>query len=602
MNFNAKAQRSEAGLARKGAKKFQVKRNTNDKAGAGSGATQSGRSPARAAKVIHASGPGDPSKKTNRPGSNAVANAPSAGANTSAPESLTRALTSPRDLLLPYQRRWADDESRFKIGLQARQTGKDFASGEEGVRDCYRAELAGGKAGWMIAAPSERQSLESLEKWKEWAAAYKLAIADAVEVREGKGSETLLKSATIVFPNGSRVVAVPGKPDTVRGFSMNLLITEFAFLEDPDRTWRAALPSITNPLRGGAKKVRLISTPNGQGNKFHSLWAKNFGKSAAEIAKASEAIVPAHVRERIEEAIAEAHRRDAKSAEKGLTLKEAQMVWSCHRVNIYEAVKQGLPVNLFELYAGMDDAEGWAQEFECEFLDAAAVLLPYELLALCESAEASDAVPFEYWAPSGAATRQFPVDLGIDFGRKRDLTVCWAAEAVADLQITKEVLCLERMSTPDQVDVLRPRIQKARRACLDYTGPGIGMGDYLVKEFGEWKPEENKFGKIELVTFTNAMKVELFSKLRMAYERRAWRTPINRVIREDLHSIYRVVTSAGNVTYRAPHAEDGHADRATGQALCTRAGSVPGGASMIIVPGGRRAEIIRDRRERSVAG
>ena len=37
------------------------------------------------------------------------------------------------------------------------------------------------------------------------------------------------------------------------------------------------------------------------------------------------------------------------------------------------------------------------------------------------------------------------------------------------------------MSTPDQIDILRPRIRKARRVSLDYTGPGIGMGILVGK-------------------------------------------------------------------------------------------------------------------------
>ena len=194
------------------------------------------------------------------------------------------------------------------------------------------------------------------------------------------------------------------------------------------------------------------------------------------------------------------------------------------------------------------------------------------------------------------------MDLGIDFGRKRDLTVCWAAEKISDLQVTKEVLCLARMPTPDQIDVLRPRIRKARRACLDYTGPGIGMGDYLVKEFGEWNPTQHKYGKIELITMSNTTKVELFGKLRMAYEKRNWRTPVSQVIREDLHSIYRCVTANGNITYRAPHTEDGHSDRGTAQALCTRAGEGMVAAGRIVGPSGRRAEMVRERRERVVIG
>ncbi len=446
-----------------------------------------------------------------------------------------RVVSSPLDLLLSYQSDWVFDACRFKIGLMARQVGKDFSSGGEGIRDIKLKELQGQKTSWMIAAPSERQSLLSLEKWKDWASAFEIAVEDIEEQREG-GSETLLKSTTITFAGGSKVTAVPGKPDTVRGDSANVLMTEFAFFENPDATWRAILPSITNPLRGGEKKVRLISTPNGQGNKFHELWAKavRFQRGVPQV------------------------------------LQKGQ--WSGHFVDIHKAVADGLPVDVDELRAALNDPDGWAQEFECQFLDAAAVLLSYELIALNEGPEATEAIAPEYWSlPS-----TFPVDLGIDFGRKRNLTVCWAAEKVADLQITKEVLCLQDTSTPDQVDHLRPRIQKARRVALDYTGPGIGLGDYLVKEFGQWDPKAHKFGKVELVTVSNSEKQDLFSKLRMAYEQRRWRIPVSRTIREDLHSVHRVVTAAGNITYRAPHSDDGHADRCFAQALCTRAGAGTG--------------------------
>lgn len=458
--------------------------------------------------------------------------------------------SSPLDLLLPYQRAWVDDDWRFKIGLMSRQVGKDFSGGGEGVRDCFAAEQRGEKTTWMIIAPSERQSLESMEKWKEWTEAFSLAIEDIeIEREDARNSETLLKSATIIFPGGSRVIAVPGKPDTVRGFSANAFFTEFAFFEDPDKTWRAALPSITNPLRGGVKKVRIISTPNGQGNKFHDLCSK--------------AVVRGSPQWRAFEA----------AGTKGL--------WSLHKTTIHDAVAQGLPIDIEELRDAIDDPEGWAQEFECVFLDAAAVLLPYEVIALMESQEATEIITPEYWT----AHSEFPVDLGIDFGRKRNLTVSWACEMVADLQVTKEVLCLQNMSTPDQVEALRPRIGKARRVSLDYTGPGVGFGDYLVKEFGEWNPEQNKFGKIELVTMSNPIKVEIFSKLAMSAQRRTPRIPVSRSIREDLHSVYRVVSTTGTVTYRAPNNADGHADRCTALALAVRAGSFGGTGCLTSVEG-----------------
>jgi phage FluMu gp28-like protein len=54
--------------------------------------------------------------------------------------------------LLLYQRHWAGDQSRWKFGLMARQVGKDFASGFEGVADCAWAESEGRKIDWLAAA------------------------------------------------------------------------------------------------------------------------------------------------------------------------------------------------------------------------------------------------------------------------------------------------------------------------------------------------------------------------------------------------------------------------------------------------------------------
>lgn len=426
----------------------------------------------------------------------------------------SKSALTPRSLLLPYQLRWVNDDARFKYGLWSRQTGKDFSTGCEIVEDCLQ------KPGttWLIGAAGERQALESLAKCKDWAEAYKFAIEDYAEDRQS--AEALIKSGTITWSNRSRVIAVPANPNTVRGFSANLALTEFAFIEDPDATWRAVVPSITNPLRGGLKKVRIITTPNGVGNKAHDLWAKD-------------------------------------------------NAWSKHKVTIHDAVREGLPVDIAELRAALDDPEGWAQEFECEFMDTAAVLLPYELIASCESTEASAVIPFEFWTSATGG----PLDVGIDFGRKRDLSVAWTLESVGDVLHTREVLELAGMSTPDQIQHLRPRIQRARRVCLDYTGPGIGLGDFLVQEFGEYKPEAHSYGKIELCTFTNSLKQEIFPKLRMKFESRGLRVPVERRIREDLHSIHRTSTAGGQITYRAPHSDDGHADRCTALALAVRAGA-----------------------------
>ena len=431
--------------------------------------------------------------------------------------------------LLPYQRYWVADRSRWKFALQARQTGKDFTAAAEGIRDCQFAELAKRQATWIVAAPSERQSLEALAKWREWTGGYQQSLTE--QVAQGgppRPAASRLRLALLAFPRGSRVLAVPGKPATVRGYSANVVLTEALFFEDFAATWRALVPMAGNPLRGGMKKLRLLTTPNGAGGPGHELWRHNY-----------------------------------QAPEAG---------WTCQRVTIHAAVGQGLPIDLEQMRRTLNDPEGWAQEYELEFLDQSRVLLPYDVIAACEHPDATETAPEDDWAAITPAPRTEALVLGIDFGRKKDLTVCWALVGLeGGWKMTREVLELPGMASDRQLEILTPRIRRARRVCFDYTGPGVGLGDHLARQFGEYHPERHLYGKIELCQFTNAFKVEIFSKLRMEFDRRGVAVPGSRVIREDLHSLQRVSLPTGGIAYRAGHNEAGHADRATALALAVRA-------------------------------
>lgn len=423
---------------------------------------------------------------------------------------MSKIIKSPKDIMLPYQRNWVDDESRFKIGAWSRQTGKSFSSSEECVEDSLRkkANL------WVCLSAGERQALEWMEKAKQWAEAFKLAIEEYAEDRES--AQSLIKSAEIKFSNKSRIIAIPANPKTARGYSGNIILDEFAYHEQPVEIWRAMYPSISNPLRGEFK-VRVVSTFNGKGNKFHDLWEK------AE-----------------------------------------QNGYSKHLVSMYDAVKQGLPVDIEKLRKGLDDPDGWQQEYECIPLDSSNVLLPYDLIAMAESAEACE-------LNSLVEAPGLQLYAGIDFGRQSDPTVCWLLERVGDILWTREVLVLKAMDTPDQQNVLRSRIRLCQRVCFDYTGPGVGLGDYLARDYGRWEPKSHEFGKMELCTFTQAFKRDIFPKLRKAFEAPTKiRVPISRTIREDLHAMQQTVHN-GIYDYWAPRTREGHSDRCTAAALAIRA-------------------------------
>jgi phage FluMu gp28-like protein len=424
--------------------------------------------------------------------------------------------SDPRSLLLEYQFDNFHDRSRFKISLQSRQSGKDFTAQAEAAEDCH----ARPGTEWMTAGPSERQALDSLDQGKTWAEAFGLVVDDYVERREG-GSETLLKSAEIIYSNGSKNRAVPGKPSTVRGRSANILLTEFDFFESPAETWRAILPSITNPLKGGEKKVRLITTPNGKGGATDKIWSKP---------------------------------------------KVGKTEWSKHLVTIYHAVLMGLPVDIEQIKEMFDDPDGWAQEYECRFLDGSNVLLPYELIATCESFEATEVWNLADGIGGG------PCFTGIDFGRQNDPSVAVTLQRVGGLLVTREVNVMKQVSSPDQQDRMRAAIKGSMRTCFDYTGPGIGLGDFLAREHGEWKPEQHKMGKVELCTFTAGFKRLIFPRLRRAFEQRELLIPISRVIREDLHAMLQTF-SGTEYNYWSPRTKEGHSDICTAYALALRAAS-----------------------------
>ncbi len=429
-----------------------------------------------------------------------------------------------RALLFPYQRRWVEDGSRFMAGVWGRQTGKSFSTA------CIVAEsmVAQGNTMWMIAAPSERQSLEALAKVKDWIRALGVMFAEHIEALQ----DTREKAASVTLPNGSRCLAVPGKPDTVRGMSCNVWLDEFAFFERPDDTWKAILPSITNALRGGEKRCIITSTPNGkagQGARFYDICAQALGLL-------------------------------------GDSTPSSSLRWSVHCIPLRQAIAEGLSVDYDTLAAAMNDPLAVRQELDAEFVDAAGQLLPTSVILGAESESATMNTPLETYS-AGRDLR-----LGIDIGRMSDPTVIWAVERIGEMLFTREVLVLGGVSHADQLDMIRARARGATRISLDYTGLGIGMGDMLVREFGEYKPAAHKFGRVELCNFTAALKREIFPRLREVMEASRLKIPRNEALRADLSAMSQVVT-AGGYSYEAPRTKDGHSDRCTAAALAVRAAS-----------------------------
>lgn len=377
-----------------------------------------------------------------------------------------RAIKNPLALLLGHQRSYVEDDARFKIWLASRQVGKSFAAACEVVVHCHKHP----GTMWVILSAGERQALEFMEKVKQWVRAFDLVLADE-KIERVAGTESLLKSAEIRLPNGSRIVALPANADTARGYSANLVLDEFAFHKDPEALWRAVYPTITNPLRGELK-VRVLSTPNGQGNKFYDLWTDDTG------------------------------------------------VWSKHKTTIHDAVAGGLKVDVDALKKAVGDGDGWRQEYECEFIDSSRVAFPYELLALAESPEASLEWPAGH-DPLG------PLYVGIDVGSISDPTACVTLERIGMRLIIRERVLLKGMALSDQDAVLEPRIQRAAGVSIDASGLGLDLAQRLVRRHG---------GKVIAQPVTAKWKREALSGLQNDLRDGLLSIPSSRELREDFHA------------------------------------------------------------------
>ncbi len=437
-------------------------------------------------------------------------------------------MTSPVQLLKTYQSRVYRDPARFIAWIAGRQIGKSFTGAMRGVALCDMHP----KHDFLIASPSERQSLEAVEKCRDHVEAFRtVKIAEEIVERDAPGA--LMKSSTIIFENGSRIIAVPGKPDTVRGFSADIWMDEFAFFEDPAATWKAILPSISNPLKG-LKTAFLTSTPNGKSGR---------GKRFYDIVTDKGAIDPTQ-----------------------MPPQYMAGAWSIHRTPITLAAPE-LGTDIEALRAAVDDDETWKQEFLALFIDGSSVLLPYDVMAKCESIEATLSITPEEMARGTWYA-------GIDFGRTSDPSVLWLFEKVGDVLWTRAVKALKNENTVDQFEIYRPYIEKCVRVCVDYTGPGIGFGDMLAKSFSSCKSNGTKTGgeKVELCTFSAPFKCEIFPKLRTAFDGMKLRVPFSTETREDLHEMQQVISN-GNFSYKAPRTEAGHSDRCTALALAVRAAS-----------------------------
>jgi phage FluMu gp28-like protein len=187
--------------------------------------------------------------------------------------------------------------------------------------------------------------------------------------------------------------------------------------------------------------------------------------------------------------------------------------------------------------------------------------------------------------PSGFPQRS--CYLGVDIGRKRDLTVLWLLEeenpegpAEARTYVTRGVRTLDRQpfaqqrAVLDELLALRAESQisnvrfEIRRCAVDASGLGAMLAEELAAQWG---------ARVEPVVFTAAVKEALAVRVKRLLEERRLKIPYDPAIRAALGAVKRFVTAAGNVRFDAERTEAaGHADHFWALALALHAAEEPG--------------------------
>jgi len=415
--------------------------------------------------------------------------------------------------LEPYQVRFLNDRSVFRIVNKSRQIGFSTIIGGETVQKA-------------AVTPSYKANIVSINQ-KE--AADKITIAGNLYHSipdEFKESEPVLKpvlwtNATdeISFhrpPYTSSIISQPASA-AVRGGRKDIYFDEFAHIRDAVKLYRAAMPAITR----GDSRLTIISTPLGQSGLFYDIASNDqaypeYSRHAVPWWECSAMVVP----EKYEEALALA----------------AAVEGSEERVLAYGTDK------LHIIYNGFGgDLIGFQTEYEATFADEASAYFTWDLIVNCTDSE----LPvLREWNPNYDSAGF--ISIGVDLAKERDQTVFTVVEHLDGG--TKKVLFTRNTQAPyfEQFEYLRTLIAAthANRVTIDQTGVG--------QKFVEDAKRELVGTVIEGVVFTNAKKEKWATQFKgdMQTGRVSW--PNIGDLRRQIHAIKRTKTEANFYKFSAP--------------------------------------------------
>jgi len=406
---------------------------------------------------------------------------------------------------LPYQARWLNDISRIKVWEKSRRIGATWTQSYEDVSDCIAKP---GLQVWFSSADltAAMEYIDYAEDWAKLHQRVSVKVLGEQVIDEKKG----VKALVLEFSNGSRIHALSSNPKAFRSKGGKVVWDEAGWHDDADAMWKAIRPCIM-----WGYTLRILSTHNGTSSKFYRFVQD---------------------------------------------IKAKRLRWSLHTTPITLAVEEGLADKILghrltaaerdqwlkDEHDDCGDEDAWQQEYCCQATDTNSSFLTYDEISACE--DPNSLIP-DLSVVAGDLT------VGFDVARVIDLSVIATLESYGGIAWTRQMIEMSNTKFGIQRETLWNTLRhpKLRRGCIDRTGIGMQMSEETQEEFGKYR--------IEPMTFTPGVKEDLAYGLRRKIEDRAIRIPPDFKLREDLHSIKKIVTASGAIRFDAARSENGHADR-----------------------------------------
>lgn len=267
----------------------------------------------------------------------------------------------------------------------------------------------------LIVSPSLRQSINLRD-----------IIAGLIEKLPQDAKKLFIRKilrTTIYFWFGSRIVALPANPETLRGYTANLILVDEAdFFQNPETIFYGTLYPMLTTTNGW---LIVSSTPWTTKGFFYKI----------------------------------CHDKN----------------WSKHFIDWRDAVKAGVAKEKVILEAQKQHPpEIFTREYECRFVEDVDVFLPSNLIAKCIDPE------LEYYPFEAQPKGEFYV--GVDFGKYQDYSVVAVIQKQNNclklIHIHRFPLETPYTSVVGYVKTLCGRYQDVLAVWADMTG----VGEYIVED------------------------------------------------------------------------------------------------------------------------